>query len=165
VSEKLYKDCPKSYQLLCSKSDKEAIKQAMEQLSEDHPEVFTLDDLYEPTCLFMVGEKGGIYVLKNPGPGVTLLEDQSVEKKLLPKHVYSDVVLRIHLERVQVFVPVGGKGMVELLGDDRRAVVERFKHNPAWLGHVMKSQAEMLSKENRKKNQFEEMVWEANEQR
>jgi hypothetical protein len=161
MSEKLYKDCPKSYQLLCPMDDKEAISLAMSQLSVDHPEVFTLDDLYEKTCLFMV-KKTGNYVLKNPGPGVTLLEDQKKGWKRNPSgYVYSDVVLRIHLEHVHVFVDAAtGKGKVEVLGDKRRAIIERMKLNPDFLGHVRETQARILAKKNQSRDRLDDMIYE-----
>jgi hypothetical protein len=161
---KLYEDCPNSYRLLCSIGDSKAISQAVDQLRVDHPEAFILDDLYESSCLIMV-KSSCTYALKNPGSGVTLLEDQEKGwKQDSPECVYPDVVLRIHLDHVHVFL---AEGLVEVTGDKRRSMIERMKLNPDWLEYVRAIQAKILAEKEQQKdwqvNQeagpFEEIIW------
>lgn len=122
---KLYKDCPKSYRLLCSKDDEEGIKAALDQLRADHPEVFLLDDIYEPYCRIMPN-KFGLVVLKKTGDAYTLADDLKVKKKSFPGY-HPDVVLRIFSNHVFVYEKKVDGGLSEIQGSKRRFIIDSMK--------------------------------------
>ena len=62
--KKLYRECPKSYRLLCRRGHLESERKAIQQLFADHPEVFWLDETDHPVCcVFEV--KHGLYIAKD----------------------------------------------------------------------------------------------------
>ena len=125
MDDKLYKECPKSYRLLCSKDDEEGIKAALDQLRVDHPEVFLLDDIYEPYCN-IIPNKFGFIVLKKTGASYTLADDLNAKKEVFPDY-YPDVVLKISPTRVFVYEKKAPIGLSEIKGAKRRFIIDRMK--------------------------------------
>jgi hypothetical protein len=64
MEKKMYRECPKSYRLLCRRGHLESERKAIEQLYTDHPEIFWLDESENLVCcVFEV--KYGLYVAKD----------------------------------------------------------------------------------------------------
>lgn len=142
MADKLYKDCPKSYRLLCSKDDEEGVRAALDQLRSDHPEVFLLDDIYEPYC-HIVSNKIGLCVLKNVVSAYTLADDLKVEKEVFPEY-RPDVVLRISPDHVFVYEKGVDGGIFEIEGPKRRFIVDGLKQSdPGFSKHIHSEQARL----------------------
>lgn len=158
MGDKLYKDCPKSYRLLCSKDDKERIKAALDQLREDHPEVFFLDDIYEPYCR-IVSKRFGLYVLKDTGNRCTLADDMKVKRKGL-YDVLPDFVLKMSLDHVFVYEVKPDGILVEIMGSRRRFVIDHIKSSdPDFVSFVHAKQRELAFEEKKVKDLYEEMLF------
>lgn len=147
MEKKMYKECPKTYKLLCRFDDDEAVEAAIEQLKVDHPEVFILDDLYEPCCdVFLI--KFCLYVRKDTGGAYTLADDLARGRgQIKGKKVFDEVVLRISADRFLLFGKKKNGSLVELTGDRRRFVVESMKaSDPEFVERVYMDQKNMRQK-------------------
>ncbi len=64
MMKKMYRECPKSYRLLCRRGHLDSEKKAIAELYEDYPDVFWMDETgHLVCCVFEV--KYGLYVSKD----------------------------------------------------------------------------------------------------